>query len=146
MQIVEPKMGLYVSILQMIQTKQRLNLAWPNSRPGQRFIKKYFTGPDNLMLVAEAQGEMVGYACGGKVSTSLAWKRYRRFLLANVFITEAYRGSGIGTALTTTFIDWAKDRGAEKIKINAFTKNKSAIGLYKKLGFKDSTTSLIMDV
>jgi RimJ/RimL family protein N-acetyltransferase len=47
------------------------------------------------------------------------------------------RGKGIGTALLTTAIDWARGAGAHKIALQVWPENQAAISLYKKFGFEE---------
>lgn len=48
-----------------------------------------------------------------------------------------YRGQGIGTRLLQKVIEKARVSGLEKIELNVYTQNKSAIALYKNLGFEE---------
>ena len=125
---------------------QVLNLAWPNSVAGQNFIKKHFYEPHNIVFVAVKDKKIVGHVFGGKVSTSRAWKPVKQFLLANIYVHEDFRSAGIGADLMETFTSWAKENGAKRIKLHAFAKNKKAIKLYKKHGFKDSVSTLTLDI
>jgi RimJ/RimL family protein N-acetyltransferase len=54
-----------------------------------------------------------------------------------VTVLEAYWGLGIGAAMLTTLIEWAKISGIiRKINLTVRSDNKRAIQLYEKLGFK----------
>ena len=52
-------------------------------------------------------------------------------------ILPEYRGMGIGSELLKNVIEKAREFGLEKIELNVYTTNESAIALYKKFGFKD---------
>lgn len=47
-----------------------------------------------------------------------------------------YRGQGIGSKLLAAVIEHSKKFGLEKIELNVYTTNTSAIALYKKHGFE----------
>jgi ribosomal protein S18 acetylase RimI-like enzyme len=49
----------------------------------------------------------------------------------------AYRGMGVGTALTTRGIEWTRSVGARKLTLAVFSTNERAIGLYRKMGFQE---------
>lgn len=51
--------------------------------------------------------------------------------------TEAARGKGIGRALLTAGLDWAKGRGAEVVHLEVDESNTAALGLYSSLGFEE---------
>lgn len=48
-----------------------------------------------------------------------------------------YRGQGLGSKLLLAVVDHSKRFGLEKIELNVYTSNTSAIALYKKFGFED---------
>lgn len=47
-----------------------------------------------------------------------------------------YRGLGLGSKLLSAVLDHAKKFGLEKVELNVYTSNTSAIALYKKFGFE----------
>jgi RimJ/RimL family protein N-acetyltransferase len=54
-----------------------------------------------------------------------------------MMIASARRGEGIGSALLTAAIEWARDSGAHKIALQVWPDNDAAIGLYRKFGFEE---------
>lgn len=50
-------------------------------------------------------------------------------------IIAEYRGHGIGTRLLEAVLKQSKEFGLEKVELNVYTSNTSAIGLYRKIGF-----------
>ena len=46
-----------------------------------------------------------------------------------------FRGKGIGYSLVTSILKHAKKQGLEKVELNVYTSNTSAIALYRKAGF-----------
>lgn len=54
-----------------------------------------------------------------------------------IAIEQAYCGCGLGTMLTQKAIDKARGMGFEQMELGAYADNKWAIGLYKKMGFKE---------
>jgi putative acetyltransferase len=51
-------------------------------------------------------------------------------------ILPEFRGKGIGSKLLQKVIEHSVTFGLEKIELNVYTSNVSAIGLYKKFGFE----------
>lgn len=83
--------------------------------------------PKRLSLVADADGEVVGYLHGdfelaGVVELGMA-------------IESEWRGRGIGAALLDRCITWSTEHGAHKVMLQVWPHNSAAIALYKKAGF-----------
>lgn len=79
-------------------------------------------------VVAEDGGEVIGY--GGITVT------FDTADIANVAVTEAFRHSGVGSALLSKLLAVAKEKGAEKVFLEVRVSNSPAMMLYLKHGFK----------
>jgi GNAT superfamily N-acetyltransferase len=56
---------------------------------------------------------------------------------ASFMVASAARGRGVGTALCRYALDWARGQGYAGMQFNAVVEtNRSAVGLYERLGFK----------
>lgn len=86
-----------------------------------------FENPACCMLVAEDGGEVIGYGCASTVCENCD--------LENVVVSEAYRKSGVGTAIVNALLDDAKSRGANKVFLEVRVSNGSALKLYLECGF-----------
>lgn len=88
----------------------------------------------NLILVAENESIIIGnltFFRGEKTRNTHTGE----FALG---IDEAWRGQGIGRQLIEWLIQWATaETSIEKIWLQVISGNDQAIGLYKKLGFKE---------
>lgn len=101
-------------------TSEQAYEAWIESLPG-------------LTVVAEEDGKVCGTAKmgpnragpGAHVST------------ASLMVSAEARGRGIGETLCRFALDWAKERGYAGMQFNAVAEsNRSAVGLYERLGFE----------
>ena len=54
-----------------------------------------------------------------------------------IFIRDSYRNVGLGTELTKTFVEVAKEHGFEILQLSVYTTNKRAFHVYKKCGYKE---------
>ncbi len=52
-------------------------------------------------------------------------------------ILPQYRSQGIGSTLLSKVVDHSRIFGLEKIELNVYTTNISAIALYRKYGFEE---------
>ena len=78
-------------------------------------------------LVAVAGGEIVG-------SLSVEASRFGVGEIGMAVVRE-WRGRGVGSALLTAAIAWARERGLHKLSLSVFPHNAAAISLYRKFGF-----------
>lgn len=84
---------------------------------------------DANLFVAEEDGSIVGLL--GIELTSYGVADFGMMVAAD------RRGRGIGGALLTAAIDWARDAGAHKVALQVWPHNDAAIGLYRKFGFDE---------
>ncbi len=84
---------------------------------------------DNEMLLAIVDGEIAGFAL---YSYDGAAEGY----LSVLAVADAYRGRGIGPALTMRVAKWAFAQGADHLALRTEERNGAAIKVYRALGFK----------
>ena len=60
-----------------------------------------------------------------------------RFGVAEVgmWVAHGWRGRGVGSALLTAAVEWARAAGAHKVALQHWPTNQAAVGLYEKFGF-----------
>ncbi|MFC7366751.1 MULTISPECIES: ribosomal protein S18-alanine N-acetyltransferase [Bhargavaea] len=80
-------------------------------------------------LLAMDGEEIVGY-CG-------AWLILDECHITNVAVLSSYRGHGIGEALMREVMRRTAGKGARTMTLEARVSNVPALGLYRKLGFKE---------
>lgn len=85
-----------------------------------------------MMLVAEADGEVIGVAhCRGGL------RGYAHTIDMGVSVKREWRGQGVGTALLQTIINWCRANPAvHKLELSVFPDNVGAIQLYERMGFQ----------
>lgn len=79
-------------------------------------------------VVAEDGGEVIGY--GGITVT------FDTADVLNIAVTEAFRKSGVGSALLSELLSIAKRDGADKMFLEVRVSNSPAMSMYLKHGFK----------
>jgi ribosomal protein S18 acetylase RimI-like enzyme len=82
-------------------------------------------------LVAGDEDELVGFI-------SILFPRYRKLKgngYMNVSVQGSHRNRGIGTRLIREAEQLAKAKGARRLELEVFAKNKKAIALYERLGY-----------
>jgi len=51
-------------------------------------------------------------------------------------VVPGWRGRGVGSALLSAAVDWAREAGAHKLALQVWPHNRAALALYKKFGFE----------
>ncbi len=90
-------------------------------------------------LVAEVNGAIVGFlSIKRALSPDLPiFKRTGSALIDSCVVDEEHRRKGIAKALFEEAREWAKGKGIDTVQLMVWSKNKSAIDLYRSLGFED---------
>jgi len=87
---------------------------------------------DGACLVAEDKGEPIGAIFGNKILTT----RPGTARITEFFVAGGYRGKGAGKALFSSCVSAMKKNGMKSVSLLVREKNKRALLLYKKAGFK----------
>jgi L-amino acid N-acyltransferase YncA len=90
-------------------------------------------GARHPVIVAEVNGEVVGWASLNQFSSRAA---YRFVADLSVYIERQWRGQGIGSRLLQDIIARAQSLGYHKIVLSAFPFNQAGMRLYEKFGFR----------
>ncbi|WP_363311070.1 ribosomal protein S18-alanine N-acetyltransferase [uncultured Anaerococcus sp.] len=94
----------------------------------RRLLKEFEENSFLRHFVYEKDGEIVGFYI-----ISLIADLVEIFTIA---VDKDYRQEGIGDALLTQLVSYARENSASEIWLEASTKNIAAINLYQKHGFK----------
>jgi ribosomal protein S18 acetylase RimI-like enzyme len=109
----------------------------PTELTDERFAQKIvaLSGADNgRYLVAEADGQAVGHG----MLDPLPLAAVRHVVHLTLAVHPSWQGQGIGRAVLTDLIAWAKAAAAvEKIELNVRSVNARALALYGQMGFTE---------
>ena len=98
-------------------------------------------GESDFLLVVNDAEEAIG----------LVQQRYRFSLWLSgleatqedLYVSPEYRGRGIGTHLVEFAIERAREKGCRLIKLDTNEDNRSAVNLYRKLGFSSGSSRFV---
>lgn len=96
------------------------------------------------ILLAECRGELAGYAVvlSDVVQDDPDEITYAYAVVADIAVTERYRGRGLGKRLLAECERYALDAGARWLRISALAGNTRALQLYRHHGFADHLVEL----
>ena len=83
-------------------------------------------------LLGELEGRPVGFAVF--FPNYSTWRGRRGIYLEDLFVTERYRGRGVGTALLRAVARLARVRGCARVEWAVLDWNEPAIGFYRGIG------------
>lgn len=95
--------------------------------------------PDDCLLVAEVEGEVVGNLGLHPASKS---PRRRHAATIGMAVRDDWQRRGVGTALLAAAIDLADNWiGYARLELTVYTDNAAAVALYRKFGFEGEGTA-----
>jgi len=99
-------------------------------------IKKELTegvsNPKRFLIVIGKDKRIIGYLIG-----SILISEHQNYgYIDDIFILKEFRKKGLGVKLINDFIKKIKKKKVKRIRLGVNIKNKNAIKVYKKLGFK----------
>lgn len=98
------------------------------------FLKEKTESPDEIELLAEVEGRVVGSAGIGRIGEKVKVRHRAEF---GISVDRAFWGLGIGRALTKACIDCARAAGYVQLELEVVADNEKAVGLYRSLGFAE---------
>ena len=90
----------------------------------------------NIFLVAELNGETVGYARMREVPNPDALEAVPALELARIYSVQTRIGKGVGSALMEKCIEVARQENKKVIWLGVWEKNLHAISFYERWGFE----------
>jgi len=87
-------------------------------------------GESDALFVAEVEGDVVGVG-GVRLSS---WNR--RATVTGLYVSGAFRGRGVGTALVEALADWARAIDAHCLWLETQNVNYPAVEFYRRAGFR----------
>jgi len=101
----------------------------------ERFYGGQAEAPDAVVLVAERDGEVVGFAYMQYEPVLYAELALKVACLHDIFVDENERRSDIGKKLLETAADEARGFGATKVLLSVATQNDGAKAFFESVGF-----------
>jgi len=92
--------------------------------------------PRIVILVAERDGEVIGYTYAGLEGTDYMALRGPAGALYDIVVDPAHRQQGVGRMLLDATIKALKDRGAPRVVLSTAEGNESAQHLFASAGFR----------
>ena len=116
-----------------------IDVQWSYSDQFSEYILSRISNENGITLIAEISGHVVAYLVGSQSDK----KGVPTCHLESIFVLPSHRRRGAGIALITRFLNWAKQKRLKRMTVAVAPQNKSAVALYKQMGFREHT--LVLD-
>jgi ribosomal protein S18 acetylase RimI-like enzyme len=127
---------------------QRRFLAATASTPDHygAFLGGQLDEPDVVLLVAEQDGQVIGYAYGAIEGYDYMALRGPAAVLHDLIVDPGYRGRGVGRALLTAMVASLTARGAPRVVLSTADRNESAQRFFERAGFRRTMIELTREL
>lgn len=117
-------------IRELIQ--QHLGYEYPADK-FEKNLRRLISSPSNIIFVAENGNQLLGFAhaCDYAIIYGPPTKA-----LSSIAVVEEYRRYGVASALMDAIEKWAKDAGAESVRLYSGSERKDAVAFYKSRGYE----------
>lgn len=99
-------------------------------------FEREMANPASTFLVAEWEGEIIGYAKVSGVPAQTDLQDPESLEIARLYVLEDYLGLGVGKILLDASIGFAKQNHKKYLWLGVWEKNGRAIRFYEKNGFR----------
>lgn len=116
---------------------ERFIAATPRTEHGYAsFLGTQLEAPNVVVLVAERDGEVIGYTYAGVEGFDYMSLRGPAGVLYDIVVDPAHRGHGVGRMLLDATIAALAARGASQVVLSTAERNEPAQRLFDRAGFR----------
>jgi len=111
-----------------------------------RFLGSQLDEPNAAVLVAAANGDVIGYAYVAIESYDYMTLRGPAGLLHDIIVDPEQRRHGVGRALLEAALEYVRLRGLEQIVLSTAERNEAAQRLFAKVGFRRTMVEMTREL
>lgn len=111
-----------------------------------RFMQSNLSKDDWLILVATVGDQVIGYGSATIMSYPPIYVDPRYGYIQDVAVTEAYRRHGVGQQLFERMATWFQEKNVLRLELEVAVTNEVSQAFWRKIGFKDLTKKLAMNL
>ena len=116
---------------------QRFIAATPQTEKGYgSFLGTQLEEPTIVILVAEREGEVIGYTYSGIEGTDYMSLRGPAGVMYDIVVDPDHRQQGIGRMLVDATLEALKSKGAPRVVLSTAERNAAAQRLFDRAGFR----------
>jgi ribosomal protein S18 acetylase RimI-like enzyme len=116
---------------------QRFLPARPGTPEGYAsFIGTQLEDPDKAVLVADTDGDVIGYAYAAVEGYNYMALRGPAGILHDIIVAPEHRGRGVGRLLLNAMLEFFRSRGVPRVVLSTAERNEAAQRLFASTGFR----------
>jgi ribosomal protein S18 acetylase RimI-like enzyme len=110
------------------------------------FLGRQIEDQDCLVLVAELDGDVIGYVYAAV--EPLSWKELRdeAGFIHDLVVAPSRRGSGAGSQLLDAAVEWLRDRGLPRVMLWTAEQNTGGQRLFSRNGFRRTMVEMTREL
>jgi ribosomal protein S18 acetylase RimI-like enzyme len=121
------------------------------ARPGTSedyasFISTQLEDPDKTVLVADDNGDVIGYAYAAVDGYDYIALRGPAGVLHDVIVEPEHRGRGVGRLLVNAMLAFFKSRGIPRVVLSTAAQNDAAQRLFASMGFRRTMIEMTLEL
>ena len=126
---------------------KRFMRATPHMAPGYgHFLGTQLDDPDVCVLVAEQEGDVLGYTYAAVEPRDWMSLRDRAGVIHDIIVDPARRRAGVGRMLLDATLAFLKERGAPRVVLSTAERNESAQRLFERAGFRPTMIEMTREL
>ncbi len=102
---------------------------------GQIILQHIVSKKDSIVLVAEKEGQLIGYALAIHGRSQPLFKITHYGEIIDFMVTSAHRRSGVGRLLYAHLNNWFKERNIVYVELRASIFNEESNPFWRRMGF-----------
>ena len=110
------------------------------------YLKKDLTFKDRAIFIAIKNDKIIGMILGKIVNTLPIIKFEKRGYISNLYILSKHRRKGMAKKLVRELMGWFRAHNIKGLRLEVYSKNKPALNIYNKLGFKEYAIKMKKDL
>ena len=110
------------------------------------FIGRQLEAPDSVVLVADGNGDVIGYAFATIEGYDYMALRGPAGVLQDVIVAPEHRGFGVGRRLVAATLAYLRSRGAPRAVLSTAARNGPAQRLFESAGFRPTMIEMTREL
>lgn len=126
---------------------QRFLAARPGTPEGYAsFIGTQLEDPDKAVLVADDNGDVIGYAYAAVEGYDYMALRGPAGVLHDIIVDPEHRGRGVGRLLLDAALEFFRSRGTPRVVLSTAEQNEAAQRLFTSMGFRRTMVEMTREL
>lgn len=126
---------------------QRFLAARPGTAEGYAsFMRTQLEDADAAVLVADDNGDVIGYAFATIEGYDYMALRGPAGVLHDVIVDTEHRGQGVGRLLLNAAVEFFRSHGAPRVVLSTAARNEAAQRLFASIGFRQTMIEMTLEL